>query len=493
MKWQMKRNGTEILIKKRMDLIICIAVLIFLLICAMYHTPSYAQEPSRHDLSDNQVGLSKDRPRAEKDVNKYTLSMLIKYAMKNNPRIRIAAKDIEAEIYGIDLARADRMLKIDGVSGITRYRYDTPLTPIVIQPPIGPGTDFPLFRSTIWDAGISFRLPLFRGGRLFRGVNVAEMKKTVAEDNYRMSKQELVYNISSVYYKIAQLEKLLLANDASVKQLEVHKGNVEIYLKTGVAPRLDLLKTDVELSHAKENRLLVKNNLAGAYEFLKNLMGMDDMDVRISIVHEKPADISYPDLTESMDMALLRRPDYKAVAKKRLISEERIKIAEGRRLPDIFVAGQYGGAAGSDTGFRENWYYGVKLTIPIMDGGSIRSEINREKVQLEKAREEERFLKLAIIREVRDAHMSIANVKERIEVTQKAIESARENLRVELLKYDTGAGMSQDVIDAQTALLRAETDYYQAFFDRETAIAYLSKAIGEDRYDIAKSNMKSGE
>ncbi|MCX5804471.1 MAG: TolC family protein [Proteobacteria bacterium] len=484
MKWQMKRNGTEILIKKRMDLIIRIAVLIFLLICTIHHTPSYAQEPSRHDLSANQVGLSEDRPRAEKDVDKYTLSMLIKYAMKNNPRIRIAAKDIEAEIYGIDSARADRMPKIDGGSGITRYRYDTPLTPIVIQPPIGPGTDFPLFRNTIWDAGISFRLPLFRGGRLFRGVNVAEMKKTVVEDNYRMSKQELVYNISSVYHKIAQLEKLLLVNDASVKQLEVHKGNVGIYLKTGVAPRLDLLKTDVELSHAKENRLIVKNSLASAYEFLKNLMGMDDMDVIISIVHEKPTDISYTDLKESMDTALSRRPDYKAAAKKRLISEERVKIAEGRRLPDIFVAGQYGGTAGSDTGFRENWYYGVKLTMPIMDGGSIRSEINREKVQLEKAREEERFLKLTIIREVRDAHMSIANVKERIEVTQKAIESARESLRVELLKYDTGAGMSQDVIDAQTALLRAETDYYQAIFDRETAVAYLSKAIGEDRYAV---------
>jgi outer membrane protein len=482
MKEQMKENGSKMIIKQRVDELINIAAFIFIMISAICSTASYAQEQAGHKLSARREGLSGNISGTERDGkgNGYTLSMIIRYAVKNNPRIRIAAKDIEAEMYGIDSAKADRMPKIDAGGGITRYRYDTPLTPIVIEPPIGPGTDFPLFRSTVWDAGISFKLPVFRGGRLFRGVNVAEMKKTVAEDNYRMNKQDLVYNISSVYYKIAQLEKLLLAADASVKQFETHKRNVEVYLKTGVAPRLDLLKTDVELAHVTENRLLVKNSLANANELLKTLMGVDDMNVSISIVHEKTEGLSYPALAESMDMALLHRPDYKAAAKKRLIAEERIMIAEGRRLPDIFLAGQYGGTAGSDTGFRENWYYGVKLTMPILDGGSIKSEINREKVQLEKTKEEERSLRLAIIREVRDAHLSIANAQERTGVARKSIESARENLRVELLKYDTGAGMSQDVIDAQTALLRAETNYYQAIFDKETAVAYLRKAIGED-------------
>jgi outer membrane protein len=479
----MKGRGFKMLIKERISKLINITVFVFVLVSALYNNVSYAQEQGKHKMSAHTTGLSGDMSRTEKDSDRYTLSRIISYAMKNNPRIRIAAKDIEAEMYGIDSAKADRMPKIDGGAGITRYRYDYPLTPIVMQPPIGPGTDFPLFRSTVWDAGLSFRLPLFRGGRLFRAVNVAEMKKAVADDNYRMSKQELVYNISSVFCKIAHLEKLFLANDASVKQLEAHKRNVDIYVKTGVAAKLDLLKTEVELSHAMENRLLVKNSLASAYELLKTLMGMDDMDVRISIVHEKTASEKYPALEESMDMALSRRPDYKALAKKRLISEERVKIAEGRRLPDISVAGQYGGLSGSDTGFRENWYYGLKLTIPILDGGSIKSEINREKVQLEKSREEERSLKHAIIREVRDAHLNIANAQERNEVTRKAIESARENLRVELLKYDTGTAVTQDVIDAQTALLRAETEYYQAIFDRETALAYLRKAIGEDSAD----------
>ena len=36
------------------------------------------------------------------------------------------------------------------------------------------------------------------------------------------------------------------------------------------------------------------------------------------------------------------------------------------------------------------------------------------------------------------------------------------------------------MIDAQTALLRAETDYYQALYDKAIARALLRKAAGEE-------------
>jgi outer membrane protein len=415
--------------------------------------------------------------------NRYNLVSIISYALKNNPGLRIAEKDIDVQKYGIDAAQADRIPRIDLGGGIARFRYDTPLTPVVITPPIGAGTDFPVVRRTIWDTSVSFKLPLFKGGRLYRAVHIAEMKRALAQDTYRMNKQELVYNVTSVYYKIVQFEKLLLANDQSVKQLESHKKNVELYLKTGTVSKLDFLKTDVELSHAMENRLIVKNNLASAYELLKALMGMDNMDTEITIVPENTMNESVPALEESMKMAFSQRSDYKAVTKKRLIGEERVKIAEGKRFPDVFAAGEYVARAGNETAFKENWNYGVRFTIPLFDGGLIRSEINKEKAEMEKTKEEERAIKLLINREVRDAHLNIANARERIGVTQKAIESARENVRVELLTYDNGAGTSTNVIDAQTVLLRAETDYYQALFDRETAFAYLKKAVGEDEYD----------
>jgi outer membrane protein len=427
----------------------------------------------------NMIGTA---PHSVEGRNPYTLDSIIRYALKNNPRIRIAGKNVEGEGYGLDAAQAERMPRIDFGGGVTRYRWDTPLTPIVISIPLSTNTEIPEFRRTIWDTGLSFRLPLFRGGRLMRNVRVAEMRQGVAVDTLKSTTQDLVYNLSSVFYKIAQLEKLYLANDGSVRQLEAHKKNVETQLAAGTVPRLDLLKTDVELSHAIENRLVVKNNLLSAYELLKSLMGMDEMATTISIAEEQKEDESYPPVEESLSRALAQRPDFKAAAKRLKVSEERIKIAWGKRLPDIYAQGRYWGQAGNEFAFKENYYFGLNLSIPIFDGGLIRSEINRERVELEKAKEEERSLRLAITREVRDGHLTIANALERIGVTGKALESARENLRVEMLKYETGEGTSTDVIDARTALLRAESDSYQALFDRQTALASLRRAVGDEWY-----------
>jgi len=215
---------------------------------------------------------------------------------------------------------------------------------------------------------------------------------------------------------------------------------------------------------------------------MKNLMGMDDMGQQIAVkYHEVPQPL-LPSLEESLTTSFAQRPEYKAVAKKKMIFEERVKIAKGKRLPDVYVGGEYGGKAGDGFGFKENWYFGASLTIPVFDGGLISAEVNKERTELQKVLEEERSIRLAITREVRDAYLNIIHARERIEVAEKSIESARENARVENLKYQTGAGTNTDYLDAQTDLLKTEADYYRALFDEEAARASLRKAIGETAY-----------
>jgi outer membrane protein len=419
------------------------------------------------------------KPQAER----FTLKETLAYALQYNPKVRISAKDIEIESYGIDSAQAERMPKIDFGSGASRYRYPAPLTPPVISGPFGAGLDIPEYSRNIYEAGGSFRLPIFKGGRLYRAVLVAELRKAIAQENLVTSKQDLIYNLSSVFFKIAELEKLLVATDGNVKQLEAHKRDVELLFKTGAVPYLDLLKTDVQLAYAIEQRLSVKNNIESAYELIKNLMGMDDMERRIAIVYHEAASPAPPFLEESLAKALVQRPECKAIAKKKKIFEERVKIAQGKRLPDVYVGGEYGGKAGDSFAFKENWFFGARLSIPVFDGGVISAEVNKERTELQKVLEEERSLKLTITREVRDAYLNIAYARERTETVRKTSESAKENVRIERLKYQTGAGTNTDYLDAQTDLLRTEADYYRSFFDEEIARAFLRKAIGDETYE----------
>ncbi|HUJ69310.1 MAG TPA: TolC family protein [Syntrophorhabdales bacterium] len=416
------------------------------------------------------------------------LKSVIAYGKKHNPNLRIAQKSIESEQFGIDAAKSDILPKVNFGSGATRYRYPTPLTPIVIVPPITPNLELPDFERTIYNASASFTLPLYRGGRIVRNLRIAQTRKALAEDNYAASFQDLVYNLTSAYHKILQLQKLLESNQAQVEQLELHKRDVEAFLQAGTAPRLDLLKTDVELAHARDGVIAVKNNLEAAFSLLRELMGMDDESPPFSIAEQPLSPAAYPSDEEALDTALAKRPDFRAIARKKKIAEDQIRVAQGKWLPDISGAGQYIKRAGDSTSFKEDYYFGVNLTIPVFDGGLIRSEVNADKTELEKIKQEERAMRLSISRELKDARIAIDNASDRMEVARAAIESAREALRVEHLRYETGAGTTTDVIDAQTALLRAETDSFQAAYDREIGLASLKKGMGTltDEQEVLK-------
>lgn len=415
---------------------------------------------------------------AETGPDTYTLGEVIAFGLKNSGSIRSARADVEIEATNLRSAEADRLPRLELSSGVTRFKYPTPITPIYGSPPAN--LHFPEFDTTIYDAGLSFSLPLYRGGRLGRAVTIAEVKRSIAEDIYRMNVSELVYNLTSTFYKILQLGKFLKANEETVKQLETHRKNVELALNAGTVAKVELLKTETELAHASQSELIAKNNLESAYELLKTLMGVEDMDRKIILVEEVGTDDACPPLADSAAAAVRYRPDYQAALKKVRVSEERLARARGRSLPSINLMSEYSEKSGTDRDFEENWTLGLRLSMPIFEGGAISADVGRAMAELEKAREEERMLRLSITREVRDAYLSIENAGKRIEVAERAILSAKENERIEQLRYKTGAGTSTDVIDAQTVLLRAETDYYQALFDRAIAFAALRKAVGEE-------------
>jgi outer membrane protein len=203
-----------------------------------------------------------------------TLGEAVAYALRNNPKLRMARKDVEIGVEGVRQATAEKMPRVDFNSSFTRYLYPTPVTPITAIPvpnipksgkAVAPAdSGLPEFDRSIYDLGAVVRFSLYRGGRLDGGVRIAELQKGAAGDNALLVRQELVFSLTSVYYRILALQRLIEAHLSSVEQLEAHRREVELFLKAGTAPRLDLLRTEVDLAHARENVLAVRNSLESA-------------------------------------------------------------------------------------------------------------------------------------------------------------------------------------------------------------------------------------
>src|SRR5690606_24798713 len=112
-------------------------------------------------------------------------------------------------------------------------------------------------------------------------------------------------------------------------------------------------------------------------------------------------------------------------------------------------------------------------------GGRLRAQIARERARLTAAQQRVRKLEQDIRLQVETAVLNAISARERIRVTQKSVAEAEESLRIERQKYDLGKGAIVDVLDAQSALLNAQTNYYRALSDFHIAQAQIQLAAGD--------------
>ena len=72
------------------------------------------------------------------------------------------------------------------------------------------------------------------------------------------------------------------------------------------------------------------------------------------------------------------------------------------------------------------------------------------------------------------AERSVSQEEER----KRAARQGEENLRINRSRYEEQVGTATDVVDAQTLLTRARTDYHQAVFEYQVSLARLRRAAG---------------
>ena len=406
-----------------------------------------------------------------------TLKEIAVYALQNNPKLKAASIDVASEGESVEIAERNRMPRLDAQAAATRSRYDSALTPISGKP--GPGASFPDFSNPVYDAGLAFSLPIYRGGRLVRNVTVARLRQSAAGDTFSTSREDLLFNISSLYFKILQMGKMKASAEATLSQMEAHHKDVLSFYTGGSLPKLDVLKSELELARARHNVYSAENGLESAMEALKSFMGMEDVSSRIILSDDHGAGFPFPSGQESITAALSKRSELSAARTRIKIFEERVLIADGKKLPSVTLTGDYGGRSADEMRLNENWNASLRMSVPILDGGTIAHEAAKETREMEKAREEERALRINITREVNDARLSVDLAGKRIETLAPAVASATEALRVERLRFGSGAGSSTDVTDAAVALLRIEYEQHQAVYDRDASLVSLARAMGE--------------
>jgi outer membrane protein TolC len=457
-----------------------LAVLTLVSGCVMSHPTDPYAGMAAYDVGRPPDGASHLSTRKSVD-GPMTLNECIDIAMENNPDPRAATYEIHAAKAQRDLAAGRRLPSLNLISGYNHYLDSQRLIPAQENFEIG------VFSRDIFAGDLIVSLPLFTGGQLTSEIRAAELLQRSAEHGLARTKEELVFNVSSVFYGILAQRHVIESLEFSRQALQEHDRRIQDLIAARKAAKVDRLRTQVRIADLDQRLAREQNLLAIQSRVLTNLLGLDRSEQPVEPVGELVfTQAATPEIDRSTHDALAGRPDYLAARAALEAQAKTVDAAHAAHWPTILLQGAYGGRWAADPTDRPSGgnssddvgRVGIALDLPIFEGGRIEARVRQERARLSAEQERLRRLELQVRLDVETAILNIGSAAQRVEATGKAIDQAEESLRIEREKYDLGRGSITDVLDAQSALLDSQTNYYRALADYSTASAQLKLAMG---------------
>ena len=133
---------------------------------------------------------------------------------------------------------------------------------------------------------------------------------------------------------------------------------------------------------------------------------------------------------------------------------------------------------------QSNWSLIAGVNINLSSGGASSAKVHIGKSELASHRITRDKIVDAVRLDVQEAYLNLQTSAQKIEVTKTAVAQAEENLRLQRLRYQEGAGTAIELLDAVTLLTAARTNTWSAQYGFERSAAGLLFSMGRDLISV---------
>lgn len=326
--------------------------------------------------------------------------------------------------------------------------------------------------------------PLFTGFRLLSTYQAALAHSHAERYQYRSDSLDLSLEIRTAYWSLYKAEKIWKAVANNIRLIEAHLKDTRSFIEQGLATRADLLKVEAHLSQIRLQNIDAGNAVDLAQLQLNKLMGIP-LDTGLTIYSElNGPDSLQLELPALKHTALTERAILTVAESRNKAAEKGITAARAGWFPAIYVTGSYAYARPNqrilppeDT-WEDSWEVGVIASFDIWNWGRTIHETRQAKAQSTQAELAARELAESVELQVAAAYLDLQKAAQRIEVATDGVEQAEEYYRITRNHFEEDIASDTDLLDAEVALLQAQTNYVTALADYEIASANLDRAIG---------------
>jgi len=422
------------------------------------------------------------------DPDVLTLDESIKIALERSLSLRSAEEEIRAKEFEERSARADFYPKLS-----TGYSYtkmdtstvnDAKYTTYVITPPatFTPKQVSPLDPNN-FEWNLTATQPLFTGWRLRTLRKLASLGVDTAKIRKQTTIHDLVLDVKGAYFSILKAEKLEKVAVQAVEQLEAHLRVAQAFYDEGIIAKNELLQTEVLMAQARQNLIKADNAVELAKSFFNKLLrrGLDSA-VNIEDIPDYRAFEST--LEQCLEKAEFHRTEIKELSLNILSAEKAVDLTKSSYYPTVALVGNYSRESdepllGADPGEDADALALIaKAEWTFWEWGKKKSDVSASRAKVAQVKYLLSELKDSIQLQVKEAYLNVREAEKNIEVAQTAVIQAEENFRMNEERYKQQVATSTDVLDAQTLLTQARSNYFNALSEHDIALAQIERAMG---------------
>ena len=399
-----------------------------------------------------------------------TLPELIESGLNNNSLMK--KTDLQIELMEAKKAesKAKKFGELDVVGTYTHYNLPRTLAPIVPSS-LSPGSSIDTTQD-LFSTGLQYSVPLFTGGALEQQVEIDKLGKKVGESRKKLSREELIYNIRSLYLSALSLQELERSQQTYVEALAKLRDMIVAGVEVGKRAKIEQLKAENDLQGAKGQVLVTQSSLRMLKSTLESLThkevtSFEPIDVTVSTTGESTFDETSLDKLERFKLQDLE------IAK----SEKMIAKVNASSKPQVALAAYAGYNYDLDQiDPLENdglWQIGLNVKWDIFDFGATSSRVQQAKIAKLQAIAGKDATTEGYKKLFANAQNEITTAQANYLTNQSQYNLLQESERIEQARYDVGVSTLNDLLLAKSKTALADSKMIQSKYAYQNGLFYL--------------------
>jgi outer membrane protein len=393
-------------------------------------------------------------------------------ALENDPTLRAAQATYRANLEQENISFSSLLPQVNASANYTMTDRELDADSGITQS-----------QSDSYGWSVSASQTVFDANRWFN-FQSAKFTTESAEAQFAADQQDLIVRVVQAYLDVLRAVSDLETSKAEETALTRQYEQTQQRYDVGLIAITDVYEARSTLDGVIANRIQLEGQVAIKFEALEAITGQPESSV-VPLMTEVPIAQPVPSSpTPWVAASLENNLDLRVSLAQLNAAEQTASATNWNRGPKATLSADYGQSTSEvelpqiSNSDSDGWTATLRVSMPLFAGGGLSASSRRAHEQFNVAKERHVGTQRAVTQRARSSYLSATTGVATVDARQQAIISAQSSLDATQAGYEVGTRNIVDVLNAQQALFRAQSNFSNARFDYIISLLVLKQVAG---------------